>query len=88
MMALDPEYLKSLEKCRFEECLRKLDAIVREMESGNVPLEDMIAKFEEGSAIASICHRKLDSLKQKIELLQPGRETAALNGQGTPQTNG
>ncbi len=88
MMALDPEYLKSLEKCRFEECLRKLDAIVREMESGNVPLEDMISKFEEGSAIASICHRKLDSLKQKIEMLQPGREMAAPNGQGNPQTNG
>jgi len=87
MMALDPEYLKSLEKCRFEECLRKLDAIVREMESGNVPLEDMIARFEEGSAIASICHRKLNSLKQKIEQLQPGKETAAPNGQDNPQTN-
>jgi len=75
-MAVDPEYLKSLEKCRFEECLRKLDAIVREMESGNVPLEDMISKFEEGSAIASVCHRKLNSLKQKIEHLQPEREAA------------
>ncbi|MBO4630354.1 MAG: exodeoxyribonuclease VII small subunit [Lentisphaeria bacterium] len=75
-MAVNPEYLKSLEKCRFEECLRKLDAIVREMESGNVPLEDMVSKFEEGSAIASVCHRKLNSLKQKIELLQPEREAA------------
>jgi len=73
MMAVDPEYLKSLEKCRFEECLRKLDALVREMESGQVPLEDMISKFEEGTAIAAICHRKLNSLKQKIEMLQPGR---------------
>ena len=73
MMAVDPEYLKSLEKCRFEECLQKLDALVREMESGQVPLEDMISKFEEGTAIASICHRKLNSLKQKIEMLQPGR---------------
>ena len=72
-MAVDPEYLKSLEKCRFEECLRKLDALVREMESGKVPLEDMISKFEEGTAIAAICHRKLNSLKQKIEMLQPGR---------------
>ena len=83
-MALDPEYLKSLEKCRFKECLQKLDAIVREMESGNVPLEDMIAKFEEGSALASICHKKLAVLKQKIEMLQPGRENAA---QESPQEN-
>ena len=75
-MAVDPEYLQNLEKCRFEECLRKLDAIVRELESGNVPLEDMISKFEEGSAIAAVCHKKLNSLKQKIEMLQPGREAA------------
>ena len=79
-MPVDPEYLKALEKCRFEECLRKLDSIVREMESGNVPLEDMISKFEEGSAIASICHKKLNSLKQKIELLQPGREAPPVPG--------
>ena len=84
MMAVDPEYLKKLEQCRFEECLRKLDAIVREMESGNVPLEDMISKFEEGAAIASVCHRKLNSLKQKIELLQPGRENTAPAGPENP----
>ena len=80
-MAVSPEHLKELEKLRFEECLNRLDQLVREMESGNVPLEDMIAQFEEGSAIASICHKKLNSLKQKIEMLQPGRENAA------PQTS-
>ena len=80
-MAVDPEYLKTLEKHRFEECLQKLEAIVREMESGTVPLEDMISKFEEGTAIASICHKKLASLKQKIEMLQPGRDAAAPENQ-------
>ena len=80
-MPVTPEYLKELEQCRFEECLRRLDAIVREMESGNVPLEDMISKFEEGSAIAPICHRKLNSLKQKIEMLQLGREATAATGE-------
>ena len=84
-MPIDPEYLKSLEKCRFEECLNKLDSIVREMESGNVPLEDMISKFEEGSAIASICHKKLNSLKQKIEMLQPGRETSPATDETPPK---
>ena len=72
-MPVDPNYIEELEKCRFEECLRRLDSIVREMESGNVPLENMISKFEEGSAIAAICHKKLSSLKQKIEMLQPVR---------------
>ena len=85
-MTVDPEVLKSLEKSRFEECLNRLDAIVREMESGNVPLEDMISKFEEGSAIAAVCHRKLNSLKQKIEMLQPGREISD-SASGNPPDN-
>ena len=76
-MAVDPDYLKTLEKCKFEECLRKLEDIVHAMESGTVPLEDLIAKFEEGSAIAAICHKKLASLKQKIEILQAGKGNAA-----------
>ena len=84
MMAVDPKLLKSLEKYQFEECLQRLDVIVQEMESGKMSLEDMIAKFEEGSALASICHKKLAVLKQKIEMLQPGRENAA---QESPQEN-
>lgn len=59
-----------LEKLSFEECLEHLDELVREMESGEIPLEKMISKFEEGSAIAAVCHKKLSSLKQKIEMLQ------------------
>ena len=41
-MPVDPKYIEELEKCRFEECLRRLDSIVREMESGNVPLENKL----------------------------------------------
>ena len=76
-MTVDPDDLKTLENCKFEECLQKLENIVNEMESGNVPLEDLIAKFEEGTAIATVCHKKLALLKQKIEMLQAGRENAA-----------
>ena len=76
-MSVDPEYLKTLEKCRFEDCLQKLEDIVHEMESGQVQLEDLITKFEEGTAIAAICHKKLSSLKQKIEMLQAGRGNTA-----------
>jgi exodeoxyribonuclease VII small subunit len=69
------------EKLSFEQCLEQLDTLVREMESGTIPLEEMIVKFEEGTALAAACHKKLDSLKQKIEMLQssktPGRRQEA-----------
>ena len=64
---------KNLEKLSFEQCLEQLDELVREMESGNIPLEEMIAKFEEGTALAALCHEKLNSLKQKIEMLRNPR---------------
>ena len=76
-MPVDPDSLKKLEKMPFEECMKKLEEIVREMEPGNIPLEEMIAHFETGSAIASICHKKLNTLKQKIEMLQPGKTAVA-----------
>ncbi len=76
-MAVDPEKIKVLEKLPFEECMARLEKIVQSMETGNVPLEKMISSFEEGSAIAELCHRKLNSLKQKIELLQKKEEPVA-----------
>lgn len=76
-MAVDPEKIKALEKLPFEECMARLEKIVQYMETGNVPLEKMISSFEEGSAIAELCHRKLNSLKQKIEMLQKKEEPVA-----------
>ena len=76
-MAVDPEKIKALEKLPFEECMARLEKIVQSMETGNVPLEKMISCFEEGSAIAELCHQKLNSLKQKIEMLQQKQEPSA-----------
>ncbi len=76
-MAVDPEKIKALEKLPFEDCMARLEEIVQSMETGNVPLEKMISSFEEGSAIAELCHKKLNSLKQKIEILQKKETTAA-----------
>ena len=44
------------------------------MESGNLPLEDMMQKFEEGQALASICSDKLKVAEKKIETLKKKTE--------------
>ena len=53
----------------FEKSLERLETIVDEMESGELPLEQMIKHFEEGSKLVTLCSRKLTEVEQKIEKL-------------------
>ncbi|WP_018132470.1 exodeoxyribonuclease VII small subunit [Effusibacillus pohliae] len=53
----------------FEEALAGLEKIVRELEAGEIPLEQAIASFQEGMQLAKICREKLDQAEQKIEML-------------------
>ena len=43
----------------FEEALKKLEAIVEAMESEDLPLETLLAKYEEGTHLARTCQEKL-----------------------------
>ena len=53
----------------FEKSLERLETIVEEMESGDLPLEQMIKHFEEGSKLVTLCSTKLNEVEQKIEKL-------------------
>lgn len=53
----------------FEKSLERLEAIVEEMESGDLSLEQMIKHFEEGSKLVALCSTKLNEVEQKIEKL-------------------
>ena len=53
----------------FEESLARLETIVKEMESGKLSLDQMMAHFEEGSALVKQCGDKLNEVEKKIELL-------------------
>ncbi|BCJ85912.1 exodeoxyribonuclease VII small subunit [Effusibacillus dendaii] len=53
----------------FEEALAGLEKIVRDLENGEIPLEQAIASFQEGMKLAKVCRDKLDQAEQKIEML-------------------
>lgn len=53
----------------FEKSLERLEALVEEMETGKLPLEQMIKHFEEGSRLVTLCSDKLNEVEQKIEKL-------------------
>ena len=54
----------------FEEALKKLEAIVESMESDELPLEALLARFEEGTKLARICQSKLAEAELKIQQLE------------------
>lgn len=56
-------------KEKFEEALQKLEAIVAQMEEGDLPLEETLKAFEEGVKLARFCASKLDEAERKVEKL-------------------
>ena len=54
----------------FEEALKKLEGIVEAMESDDLPLETLLAKYEEGSKLVKICQEKLAEAELKIQQLE------------------
>jgi exodeoxyribonuclease VII small subunit len=58
----------------FEDALTKLETIVEAMESGDVPLAALLAKFEEGTALLKICEARLKEAELKIEQLKKAKD--------------
>ena len=54
----------------FEDALKKLETIVTAMESEELPLETLLAKYEEGNRLARICQEKLAEAELKIQQLE------------------
>ncbi len=63
------EMIAQIRTLSFEQALAELEALVSRMESGKVPLEELIANFERGNLLAGYCRSKLDALEKRIEVL-------------------
>jgi exodeoxyribonuclease VII small subunit len=50
--------------------LKKLEAIVEAMESEDLPLQTLLAKYEEGTRLAKVCQDKLAEAELKIQKLE------------------
>lgn len=88
----------------FEEALARLEEMVEDMESDQIPLEELIRKYEEGTRLYHICEKRLDEAQGRIEIIRKNRdgetvlesfgEAAAdatdddIPTSGDPQTNG
>lgn len=64
-------------KLTFEAALEKLEGIVDAMEAGDVPLAELLAKFEEGNKLLKLCETRLKDAELKIELLKKSKDGAS-----------
>ena len=53
----------------FEGAMDRLEKIVEQMESGKLPLEDLIVRYEEGMSLVKVCQERLANAEQKIEII-------------------
>ena len=88
-------------KISFESALTQLETIVESMESGDVPLAELLAKFEEGNKLLKVCEARLKDAELKIEFkvavndidqIALGQEVklrfSAFNQRTTPEIDG
>ena len=61
-------------KLSFETALSQLETVVETMESGDVPLADLLAKFEQGTKLLKVCESRLKDAELKIELLKKQKD--------------
>ncbi|MDO4982846.1 MAG: exodeoxyribonuclease VII small subunit [Eubacteriales bacterium] len=61
-------------KLNFEQSMQRLEEIVRHLESGDMPLDDTLKLFEEGTGLIANCSKMLDEAEQKVVKLKKGTD--------------
>lgn len=88
---------KPAPEANFEQAMKRLEEIVEQMESGELPLEDLIVRYEEGMKLVKVCQERLASAEKRIEIItrnSAGKpvvkefEPAAASAATEPETKG
>jgi exodeoxyribonuclease VII small subunit len=54
---------------KFEASLARLEEIVKQLETGDLPLEQSLKLFEEGIKLSRLCHKRLEEAERRVEIL-------------------
>ena len=58
----------------FEDALKRLEEIVRKLESGDVPLDQSIELYSEGEKLRGLCQQRLEAAQARIEKITLDRD--------------
>jgi len=53
----------------FETAIARLEQLVEEMDSANIPLQDLITRYEEGVKLVKVCEERLQEAEKRIEII-------------------
>jgi exodeoxyribonuclease VII small subunit len=71
--------MDELDQLTFEQAFRQLEEVVQKLEAGDLALEDSLALFERGMALAKLCEGKLDQAEQRVsQIVDVGGEGPVL----------
>jgi exodeoxyribonuclease VII small subunit len=65
------------EKLNYEDAITKLEVIVRQMESGNLALEESVKAYEEGMKLVKFCEKELGKYEKLLSGVAERRKNAA-----------
>ncbi len=54
---------------KFEVALARLEEIVKELETGDLPLDLSLKLFEEGIKLSRVCNKRLEEAERRVEIL-------------------
>ena len=60
---------------QFEDAIRELEAIVDAMESGELPLEESLKRYQRGVELVKGAHERLRAAEQQVKVLEDGMLT-------------
>lgn len=69
----------------FNEAMEQLEEIVRQLEQGDVPLEEALTLYKRGMELSKICHGKLQSAEKQLVTMMNDAEGTITDGAGEEQ---
>ncbi|WP_408597501.1 exodeoxyribonuclease VII small subunit [Limnohabitans sp.] len=56
----------------YEAALQELEGLVQQMESGQLPLDQLLSGYQRGAELLAYCRAQLDAVEQQIKVLDDG----------------
>ena len=63
---------KTTEPTSYEAALRELEQLVVRIESGQLPLDQLLAGYQRGAALLALCRERLEAVQNQIQVLEGG----------------
>jgi exodeoxyribonuclease VII small subunit len=58
---------------RYEDALAELEDLVARMESGSLPLDQLLVHYQRGAQLLQLCRSRLDAIEQQVKVLEDGQ---------------